>query len=347
MSNYKTDPANIYYTANFINSTNSIVPAEITQYKTSPIINSPGEYYLKINEFYISDLIIPLMIIDNQTFSVTIDAISSGGDIERVYVQTLNSTSNPAFQGFIFNLNTFVTMVNQALFAAHNISFAPGNPPKLYYDNNGIFSMIMDQQYILQNVEIWFNTFLGQKLSSFNFFYDKFENNDLPISDPNSGKVFRFVRNSVLDQTNFYPTGFGPYAYPLYKYDQPYPSLFLLSDIRRLLITSNQMPTLRQIYSSTQGQNANVTRGVLFTVPVDDSFKTNSASIFFTPAVQKLTDMVSQEPLSIIDLKVNYELKNGELLPVLLSPGSSFTVELAFIHKSIYDNAYTFNKLGL
>lgn len=349
MSNYKSDPANVYYTANFINKTDNNVAAELTTYKTVPIINSPGEYYLKINEFYISNVIIPLLFMDDETFSVTIDATSTGGTSERVYLQFINSSSNPALDGYVFYLQTFMTMVNLALFNAHALSSAIGNPPRLIYNENGYFSMLMDETYVINGTEIWFNTFLAQKFASFNYFFNRFQNNE-PLGD---GKVYRFVR-AAIDIDNYFPSGYGNFTYPLYKYDQPYPSLFYLSDIRRLLVTSNQMPNLRQIYStsivsSTIQSNPSIlsTRGVLFTVPVDDSFKSNSASIFYTPPVDKLIDMVSQEPMSIIDIKIFYELKNGDLLPVQLAPGSAFTIEFAFVHKSINDNAYTFNKLGM
>lgn len=343
MSNYKTDPANVYFTANFNNSTNASALAEFTSYRNTSIINSPGEYYLRVDDFYISNVIIPLMIIGDQSLSVTIDATSTGGSSIRVYLVPPNNSNNPIYTGYIYYIQTFVKIVNDALRRAHLLSAATGNFPVFVYDGDEKFRFIISTPYVSNGTEIWFNTQLGQKLSSFELFYNSFTSNG-PLED---GKVYRLIY-----QTGglFYsPSGIPPFNYSLFSFQQPYPSLFLLTDVKRLVVTSNQLPILRQFYNKVGNKTdgVNQTRGVLFTVPINSPTKLLTESISFTPNQTKLIDLISQEPLNIIDIQIFYELDDGTYNPVPISPGKSFSIELAFVHKSINDNAYTFNKLDL
>lgn len=338
MSTYKTDPANVYFTANFINTDpNNSANASLTSYRTTPILNSPGDYYMRIDDFYISGVIIPFMILSPTSLSMTVDATSVGGFAVRDYINPPVNSNNPAFDGYIYYVQTFTNAVNNTLEALHGaalagVSIASAIPKFLYAD--GKFSFKIPGAYPLNNIRIWFNTALGAKLSSFSLFYDTYANNQT------DGEVYRL--NYFFDDPDFAPTPTNS-GY----ITQPYNSLFLLSDLRRLVVTTTQMPTLRQYYMKSQDQTATETRGILFTIPIDDLAKISSEGISYKPDQNKLIDLVSQEPLSTIDVQVYYELDDGRLFPVPLIPGKSFSIEFAFIHKSIYDNAYTFNKLGL
>jgi hypothetical protein len=123
--------------------------------------------------------------------------------------------------------------------------------------------------------------------------------------------------------------------------------VFLLTSIKRIVITTSQMPTNREYYSISQEQSTNRTLGILFSVPVNDTVEFNSESIDFVPPSEKLIDMISQEPLNIIDFKISFVSEDGRLFPVYIEPGKAFGVSFAFIHKSIKDNAFTFNQLNL
>ena len=337
MSTYKTDPANVYFTANFIN-TNPInsVDAALTSYRTTPILNSPGEYYMRIDDFYISGVIIPFMILSPTSLSISIDALPVGGLIRKAYIPLPINSNNPDFDGYIYYVQTFVNSVNRTLQYLHGqvlagLSIASEVPKFLYA--NGKFSFKIPGAYVNNNITIWFNTALGSKLSSFALFYDTY------ASDLGSGQVYKL--KYLFDDPDFVPTSTNS-GY----ITQPYDSLFLLSDLRRLVVTTTQMPTLRQYYMKSQEQTATETRGVLFTVPIND-FAKLSEGVSYKPGSSKLIDLISQEPLSTIDVQVYYELVDGRIFPVPLIPGKSFSIEFAFIHKSIYDNAYTFNKLDL
>lgn len=348
MSNYKTDPANIYYNANFVNTTSQAITAEYNSYRNTVIVSSPREYYMKIENFVISDLLLPIMTLLPNSLSVTIDATSTGGSVAREYLPIINNSSASSASGRIYNIEIFVEMVNIGLRAAHIASGALGNTPVLYYDGNGIFSFIIDYVYFTNGTELWFNTLLGQKLSSFVLYFNSYNNNDI-LSD---GRVFRLTYYpSATNRFSQFPPASqnpsAPYLYPLIKVDQPYVSTFLLSDVQRLVVTTSQMPTLREYITGLPNQNINVTLGILFSVPVNGSFNVKSERIEYRPAQQRFIDLVSQEPLNIIDYKISYQTTDGRLNDIRIEPGQSFGITFAFVHKSIADNAYTFNKLDL
>lgn len=348
MSNYRTDPANIYYNANVYNTSSDVIQAEYTSYRNTVIINSPGEYYMRIDRFNCSDILIPLMIINDTSLSVTIDATASGGSSFRQYVPIINNSTIPSLYGHIFDIDVFVDMVNQTLALAHTGSGALGNPPVLYYQEGAILSFLVDAQYVTNNTEIWFNNNLGLKLASFSLYGGFLQNDGLT----GNGKVYKlyFIPRPGNLLAQFPPVSAGsvnPLLYNLYKIDQQYNSAFLLTDIDRIVVTTSQMPTLREYITGRVNSNVNVTLGILFVVPVNDSFESFSQKIDYKPPNDKLIDMVSQEPLNIIDYKIYYQSSDGTLYPVFIEPGKSFGISFAFIHKSISDNAYTFNKLNL
>ncbi len=352
MSNYATDPANVYFNANYINETRDTVNAEFNSYRNTVIVNSPGEYYLKIENFEISDLLLPLMTIGATSLSITIDATSSGGIVFKQYLPVINNSTS-GNSGRIYNIDIFVEMMNEALNLAHIGSGALGNKPQYVYNGDGTFTFIIDQTYgdasMGSFTEIWFNNLLGQKLSSFTLFFNSFSNDYPPVND---GKVFRLTYyptpNNQFTQYPSVTTGvLNPLVYNLYKITQPYASTYLLSDITRLVITTTQMPTLREFITGLPGQNITVTLGVLFSIPLSGNFQSNSERISYRPANNRYIDLPSQEPLNIVDYKIYYQTIDGVIHPIRIEPGKGFGITFVFVHRSIVDNAYTFNKLDI
>lgn len=346
MTTYNQEPNIIVFNAFSRNDTNDNKIAEYISYRNTVIVDNPTNYYLKINRFYTSDLLLPLMVLNPTSLSVTIDATSTGGTISRVFVPIINNSSLSSSFGFIYDIGVFAQMVDQALSTAHINSGAPNNAPRFLYDGTGRFQFVIDQQYQAQGTEIWLNNELGQKLSSFILYFNSFVNDDPLTGD---GRVYRLTyypnpNNTLASYPNLPPVGPG---YPVYNIVQPYDSIFLITEVKRLVVTTSQMPTLREYYPSLSNDTVNRTLGILFSVPVSDSFTSFSEKIEYDPQIIKLIDLVSQEPLNTIDYRVNFELDDGRLLPVFIEPGKSFGISFSFEHRSLHDNAYTYNKLDL
>ena len=283
MTSYEKEPNVIVFNALRINDTGDNAIAEYTSYRNTVIIDNPTNYYLKINGFYTSDLLLPIMIITPTTLSVTIDATSTGGTSSRIYLPIINNSSLPTSFGFIYDIGVFVQMLDQALQTAHTSSGALGNYPRFLYNGEGRFQFIIDQQYLANGTEIWFNNKLGQKLSSYILYYGSFAN-DGPLQN---GKVYRLTYYPNANNTlASYPN----LPYPVYNIEQPYDSVFLLTEVKRLVITSSQMPILREYYPSLANDTVNRTLGILFSIPVSDSFTTFSEKIEYDPKITKLIE---------------------------------------------------------
>lgn len=349
MTSYLNDPANIYFNANFINTTNTNINAEYNSYRNAVIVNSPSEYYLSIENFEISDFLLPIMTVpvtnpSAGSLSLTIDNSAGGGGVSQQYLQFINNSAFPP-SGRVYNIEIFVQMMNVALAAAHTASGALGNAPVFYYnDPGGYFSFLIDQVYVTNGVEIYFNNALATKFSSFLLFFNSYT--------ATFGREFRltFYPSPSNQLTQFPPpatSSSNPITYPIYKIDQPYNSLYQLSDVIRLVVTTTQMPTLREYITGLPGNNINVTLGILFSVPINHTATFKSEKISYRPANNRFIDLISQEPLNIIDYQIYYQTTDGRLHPVRLAPGQSFGITFRFLHRSLVDNAYTFNKLGL
>lgn len=340
MLDYKIEGSNIYYNAYSSNLTNDNKIAEYSSTSVIPIVNNPSNYYLKIENFEISNLLLPMMIIKNDSLSITID---NGISYNRQYLIPINESNNPENYGFIYNVSTFQEMINKALLAAHTALGVVGNPPFIEYDwGKGLFLFAIDLLYPTNNVTIWFNTGLEQKLNSFRLFNNGYS------EETTSGKVYRLVVDpSPLNVVTQYPfPGISP-AVPL-TYDmvilyQPYPSLFLLFEVNKLLITTDVLPTAKE-YLSTPLGSTNIARlGVLFTVPVNPSYSLLSQKIDYRETGNvKLIDLLTTYPITSIGYKIYFQKLTGEIYPVYIEPGKGFGIVFGFIHKSIYDNEYTY-----
>lgn len=340
MSSYNQEPNIIVFNAFSRNDTNNNQIAEYVSYRNTVIVDNPTNYYMKINRFYTSDLLLPIMVLNPTSLSITIDATSTGGLSVRTYVPIINNSSLSSSFGFIYDIEVFTQMIDQTLAICHANSLAPGNAPRFLYNGEGRFQFVIDQQYQAQGTEIWFNNELGQKLSSFILYFESFANDPLL----QNGKVYRLT---YYPNPNNTLTSYPNLPYPVYNIVQPYDSIFLLTEVKRLVVTTSQMPTLREYYPSLSNDTVNRTLGILFSIPVSDSFSSFSEKIEYDPQLIKLIDLVSQEPLNTIDYRVNFELDDGRLLPVFIEPGKSFGISFSFEHRSLHDNAYTYNKLGL
>jgi hypothetical protein len=60
-------------------------------------------------------------------------------------------------------------------------------------------------------------------------------------------------------------------------------------------------------------------------------------SVLYEPAAQyRMITLFGNEPLTNIDLQIYYRLRDGSLVPFVLSSGGSVSVKLGFFKKNIY-----------
>ncbi len=255
---------------------------------------------------------------------------------------------------YMYSYETFIDMINGALAAAYAI-FAAANPaapqaianvaPFYYYDAT--------TQLISLVAHISWATTLAQHFPDppgvaricmnyeLNLYLDAFHSmvvppGIFPLIPANNINVF------IEDlHWNGFPVNTYP-AVPTYvKVTQAYNNITYWNSLRRLVITTNTIPIVQE---SVPVGDRNT--GAAATLPIISDFipqlttAGDSRTIaYYIPTGQyRLADMIQDQPLQKIDLKLFWSDKDGNLYPIMISQFQQANVKLGFFKKTLYKN---------
>lgn len=330
MSKVKQRPDNIYFNANTENVTENFIRAEYFVDKNYDILDTPSNYYLSVEQFYASALDIPIFNYFEPFLSVTIDATSTGGVNGQAFLPYIPSAVNPNFFG-VTSIEQFVQMFNTALIAAHAASGAPGNAPVIITNEiSRTFIFIIDADYLTNGTRLFFNYQLFLKIKTFQTLFFGFNQ---PLGKDVELSIYATINN-------FRPTFFSA-AYPVYLFQQQTPSFYLLTNVDRIIVTTRIIPINREQITIRDNEGIDITLGILFTIPINDTNNFRDSKIEYEPPYLKLIDLKQADPLRSIDYQVFYQERTGAIFPVELQPGEGIGVLFGFHRKELYNNKYT------
>ncbi len=140
---------------------------------------------------------------------------------------------------------------------------------------------------------------------------------------------------------NGYPVNTYP-AVPTFVFiTQAYNNITYWNSLRRIVITTNTIPIVQE---SVPVGDRNT--GAAATLPIISDFIPqlttggDSRTIaYYTPTAQyRLADMIQDQPLQKIDLKLFWSDKDGNLYPIYISQFQQANIKLGFFKKTIYKN---------
>ena len=260
----------------------------------------------------------------------------------------------------IYNYSFFIFNVNQTITACFNnlkakvlaidpASFFPPHQPIITWDTSNDRAVITtESQYFDQNplnttsiIRIYMNPAMFNLFSSFPIVLYGYEGITL-------GRNFLLgiVNVGSLNQV----TIAVPYSNPLVTYDaiqtfQEYSTVSAWSPIQAIVFTSNTLPVLSNAVSPpviyNDQQLISTPSNNTATANIITDIVTNSGqyapSVLYEPAAQyRMITLFGNEPLTNIDLQIYYRLRDGSLVPFVLSSGGSVSVKLGFFKKNIY-----------
>lgn len=193
---------------------------------------------------------------------------------------------------------------------------------------------------------IYINTPLQSYLSSFNYIY-------YGSNKPN-GMEYEFVLELRIGTTPELPIpdqAYGlynttPVVPPLYwKFTEDYITVEQWSSLRKIIVSSSSIPIVNEYIPVANNSNSSVTASfpILtdFTPQIQNSGDAKSIAYYVPPGQYRLIDMISDNPLRKVDIKIYWQDKNSNIFPLEIGTFEQAEVKLGFFRKSLYKNTNT------
>lgn len=341
--------SHIFWNFQIFNNDVTPILATFKENRDSPILDNASDFKVAIVRYTVPVTSVPLFdFSDYPGQGVTLRDLSSGTDFRtKVLYQ---SSSTPNVSGVIapvYSYQMFVEMINLALLTSYTALKAanPGapitQPPFLIYSpDTEIFSLY--QQTAATDTagtrtEIYFSYALAA------FFGPNFPEN-----------FIHSYGGSVMDKDVYLPAYYtgdnivtlttGPTGRPnhvggtLYKMSQEYSNIGLIgaNGFRTLVITSNQLTIQPENTTSSERPGVpNSSRILTDMEPVIADATNARGYLQYQPNIYRFTDLLGSQPVSTLDLNLQWQDGAGDLFPVYLLPGQTITMKVLFLKREL------------
>lgn len=346
---------NIYLNVNFYHDDSQgeiPTPAIYNVTKTLPILDNCSKYFVSVIRFDIPLGTIPLYIFPvlansglTQESPMIIGITTSVGTdfpVNLIYVPDYSSSlfppvnqNNPKQQiitefYFVYYYQNMIDSANTALATAFTNAGSPGggSAPYFYLDpTTDLISLIVSNTFITSGATIFCNEYFVNFFDAFHWYQ-----NGLNITNGHDFTlIFDTTANFTLPPFTASPT--------TWKFTQEYLTLNYWNALRKLLITSNNIPIINEfipINTLEQGVSSSLPVITDFTPAIELAGQQRSVAYYYPQSQYRLIDMISTRPLQSIDLRIFWQDKFNNIYPLLLTVLQSASVKLIFVRKDLY-----------
>jgi hypothetical protein len=345
------------------------ISMDYTATKNIPILNRCSDYYCSVVKATIPLDELPIMImpiVPNQADSdktPLVIGINYNGTRYSQYLQYIADNTltapvqNATYQVitpyyYVYSFQVLIRMLNIALDAAYTASgipalFPPGTVPSPYFylePTTNLISLICPKIFselpavapLAAMPTIYMNTPLNTYIDSFQ---TSFQGYDKPF-----GQDYVFILNGVGYPTN--NMGYAPFGVAatnppsFYKFTQEYPTLEYWVSLRKIIIITNTIPVnLESVPTANIDINSQVPVLVALSPAVPSEAGQTRAILNYDPSPQyRLVDLISDNPLQTINIRVYWQDRSGDVYPLMLSVFQRASIKLGFFKKSLYNN---------
>lgn len=349
-NNRQHKPDHIYFNIDIVNPNNSDneYPATYDNTFPMPVLTKPSDYHFTVARLNMPGYSFPLFSWpSNNEFSVTL--VYQGSVFTEFLVYPISPLPSAAA---IYEISEMMNIINTHMTGAFNAMKAafPGSaatlPPlirhnsdndtcELYFEESGYGDPNIAST---SNLHLWFNFPLTLL---FRFNYDIYNaaignlNSRLRIQDYgwNFEANFRYPGGTTANSLRMI-TGQGSASDTLAKLD-------------RLVITSSSIPAVpesknaQSITTTGDFDNINQTPDpIIFDLSIEADGFLQSSSLVYNARLYRLVDLISDLPFYTINFNFYYTERGSEALKQLtLSPGSTLSIKLLFIKRSVLSNS--------
>jgi hypothetical protein len=310
------DQIQIYYNARISSDTGDGPNLAVyNQNRVVPILQKASDYELAIVRFSVPTTQIPMFYWKTNFWSLTLRY----NNVDYLqYLQFIpNTTTNVEA---VFEQQSFIDSINNA-FKASFLALITANPgiasdfePIMYYDVvNDLITMNVQQNYLVDNIEIYFNNPLNTLLYSFQNFFNQ---------EPPSQQVYKII---VVDRGGL--NGSTLNGQPSYLMVQEFPTTFTWATASKIRFETSSIPVVREL----DGAQTNITSALLtdFDLPGDQRYS-REPLIFYPVGPLRWINLSSDDALYRIDIQVFYQDKEGGKFPLYLINGEDLTIKMLF-----------------
>lgn len=369
------DTNHIYYNATLANIGTQLVPANITNTSTTPILMAPKDFEMSVVRFDVSAQNIPITICSIipptnlnpaapsvlATTNLFVTLTTGGSDFtSNVQIFPQGSFVDQRFPaGAVFRFQTLLDDINAAFAASY--ALIPGPPagsiaPQLIWNaENNLVDLYVDPSYMMQTaippytlptIVIYLSFSLYQYLLGFNVFLNGVNRTDHKDVRLNVLQTNAEVQAAVGSRT-FLPYSLSHPGVPttLLRVQQEAETDPIWNASRSLILTSNMLPARSEfvpVASQLQGSNsaASSTQTIIsdFLIPENENvLKSRNTFQYIPTAEYRMVDLINDQPIYTIDISMNWTDFLGNVYPLLINPGTSFSVKILFRRKGVSD----------
>jgi len=289
--------------------------AVFNENRVVPILQKASNYELAIVRFSVPTTQIPMFYWKTNYWSLTLRY----NNVDYLqYLQFIpNTTTNVEA---VFEQQSFVDSINNA-FKASFLALKTANPgiasdfePIMYYDVvSDLITMNVQQNYLVDNIDIFFNNPLNTLLYSFQNFFNQ---------EPPSQQVYRII---VADRGGL--NGSTLNGQPSYLMSQEFPTTFTWNTASKIRFETSSIPVVREL----DGAQTNKSSALLtdFDLPGDQRYS-REPLIFYPVGPLRFINLSSDDALYRIDIQVFYQDKEGNKFPLYLVNGEDLSIKMLF-----------------
>lgn len=351
--------------------------------KDLPIVDKASDYYCSVIRFTIPLDTIPIMIMpiipnqgNNNLTPFRIGILYNGvyTSVNILYIQRHGYNTGPTQDQqvqvvtpyyFCYSYDVLISMINdslqtaiinsgiQALFPGVRLAWFSLN------DSTNLINLYVHHvftDYPIPTPAV--STPIIYINAALKVYLDGFDYNFYGYNQP-YGFEFAFILQSLTTTApiiNNVPTpdqAYALYNIPVsppvyYIFIQEYQAIQAWSSLRKILVTTNTIPIVKEFEPpnfnskviNTDGYSSGLVAGVpIITdfVPQINNIGESRSVAYYVPTSQyRLIDMISDNPIKKIDLNIYWQDKNGTIYPLDISVFEQASMKLAFIRKSLY-----------
>jgi len=312
----------IYYNLRISNpiESNEVIPTVYSSTRVEQILDKCNDYKLSVIRFQLPANF-PLFIYPEDPNLFQVKLTNAGDTVIKNLVYTQKYETY--IERGIYYINHFIEIINKSLQDAHAdmLVLNPGityDAPFFVYDPNVATKiyLVAPVEYLDGNLN---NITLSLSSKLFNFGFQEF-----PVADGNLILHNDFIQLSIFDnKIDNKITIAGKDYYKIYSEVDTTPLFNKFSDI---VILSDSIPINPENISSQLNETQRILSDF---VPIAEQGLIGSVYQYF-PSVYRYTNLVSNEPLRKIDIKIFILYQTGQVYQHRLLPNEYFTCKLFF-----------------
>lgn len=257
---------------------------------------------------------------------------------------------------YSFTYSTLITMLNTALSNAITDSgyARPANTsdPYFYLDPiTELINFVVPNAYTVapaNNVpQIFINIPLLNYLEGFKTFfigYGEVDGRDLVFQfyDAATGPIIEYPTYAQASDVSGNPLSIPlvpPARSAYWKFSQEYSSLNYWSSLRKIIIATNTIPIVNEfVPAQDNGSGVSNSFPILtdYVPNLEIAGQTRSIAYYYPTSQYRLVDMINDNPLYKINLKIYWEDKQGNLYPLYIPIFQQANIKIGFFRKTLY-----------